>query len=96
MNYAVDLDELDQLIAEITAFAERLDARLNEADQKVQTMHRFWSGAAAQDHAAAHQRWLAGMRQMHEALTKMRADAQIAHLNYSSAVAANTTMWARL
>jgi WXG100 family type VII secretion target len=96
MKYAVDLDELDRVIGDIAAFTQRLEARLEEANARVRTLHTTWSGAAADEHNLAHQRWAASEQQMREGLAVMRGIAATAHSNYTRAVTANSTMWGSL
>jgi WXG100 family type VII secretion target len=92
--YAVDLGELQQKIDEMAAFEKRIEKALEHLDHVVEGLHVTWTGQAADAHRAAHAEWVAGMKQMHTGLREMRDAAQRAHGNYTSAVEANSRMWA--
>jgi WXG100 family type VII secretion target len=93
-KYAVDLGELEGRIDEMAAFERTIEQALHELTRVVDDLHVTWSGQAATAHGVAHQKWVAGMKEMHSGLTEMRAAADRAHGNYASAVEANSRMWA--
>jgi uncharacterized protein YukE len=93
MGYAVDLGELDFLVGQLGAVAERLQERVTAVDERVIDLHVSWSGGAAEAHLAAHERWLDSQRRMHAAVTTLHGIALDAHHNYSGAVTANSAMW---
>ena len=91
--YAVDLAELDDVIARMTHFQELLDRQLTHLDTTVAHLHLTWTGVAATAQKAAHEEWTSGAREMHEGLGEMIAAARLAHELYQAAVAANQAMW---
>jgi WXG100 family type VII secretion target len=91
--YAVDLAELDSVIARMTRFQELLDRQLTHLDDTVTHLHLSWTGVAATAQKAAHDEWTSGARDMHEGLGEMIAAARSAHERYRAAVAANQAMW---
>ncbi|GAA3832740.1 WXG100 family type VII secretion target [Nocardioides panacisoli] len=96
MGYKVDLDLLDQRIAQMERFEAALDRELARLDEAVSKLHDTWSGLAAQAQRDAHERWRQGARDMRTALGGLRAAARMAHGNYHGAIEANRTMWERV
>lgn len=92
-RFVVDLEDLDAVIGDMTGFEGRFSGRLAELDDLVSHLHGTWTGDAAGAHKAAHAQWVAGAREMHEALVEMREAAQRAHANYGAAAHANARMW---
>jgi len=92
-GFGVDLDQLDEVIAEMATCGEALDALLDEVSLRVETLHTTWSGAAALAQEEAQAEWAAGFRQMRDALASMRAAGQVAHRSYGDAAATNLRMW---
>ena len=92
-RFAVDLAELDAVIADLRSFESTLRGRLVELDATVDELHGAWSGAAADAQKDAHARWKEGAEEMHRALVEMREAADRAHANYSAAADANARMW---
>jgi WXG100 family type VII secretion target len=93
-RFAVDLAEVESVVADMQVFEGRFEARLAELDELVARLHGTWTGAAAAAQGSAHARWKAGAEEMHRALVEMREAAQRAHANYSAAAETNTRMWA--
>ena len=93
-TYAVDLDELQQKIDEMAAFEKKMEKALGDLDRVVENLHVTWTGQAAVAHREAHARWAAGMEEMRRGLSEMKDAATRAHGNYTSAVQANSRMWA--
>ncbi|HEX5089814.1 MAG TPA: WXG100 family type VII secretion target [Nocardioides sp.] len=91
--YAVDLAELQDRIDEMAAFEKTIEKALHHLDDVVENLHVTWTGEAAAAHRAAHADWVAGMEEMRRGLAEMRAAADRAHANYSSAAGANSRMW---
>jgi WXG100 family type VII secretion target len=96
VRFDVDLDELDDTIASMTAFLKRLEDRLDHLDTTVADLHLTWVGDAAVAQRAAHEEWTRGARLMHQGLGEMIAAARLAHANYSAAATANQQMWGQL
>jgi WXG100 family type VII secretion target len=95
-KYAVDLGELQHKIDEMAAFEKTIEKALDDLDRVVEGLHIKWTGQAAVAHREAHAEWVAGMKQMHTGLVEMRGAALRAHGNYTSAVEANSRMWASI
>jgi WXG100 family type VII secretion target len=93
-TYAVDLDELQQKIDEMAAFDQKIEKALGDLDRVVENLHVTWTGQAAVAHREAHAEWVEGMEEMRRGLTAMKDAAARAHGNYTSAVQANSRMWA--
>lgn len=93
-GFTVDLDLLAELIDRMSRTAAQLTVAEEDVDARMRRLHATWQGQAAGLHAEAHRRWVAGARQMREALQDLRAVARTADANYTSAVRANARMWA--
>lgn len=96
VRFTVDLAELDDVIATMASFQDHLDRQLAHLDRTVASLHDTWQGAAADAQRSAHDEWVAGAREMREALTQMRDAARLAHGHYTAAVEANQRMWGGL
>jgi WXG100 family type VII secretion target len=94
-SFAIDLELLAALVERMTACGNRLVEVQDDVDARMKRVHATWSGTAAAQHAQAHERWVAGARQMHEALTVLRSIASTAEENYGAAIRANVQMWSR-
>jgi ESAT-6 family protein len=92
--FAVDTELLQDVVDRMAAFETCLEQQLADVEARVSRLHVAWSGDAAAEHLRAHREWLAGARQMREALATLRAIGATAHANYTAAVAANRQMWA--
>lgn len=93
-KYAVDLDQLQQRIDEMASYEHKIEQALQQLDRVVEGLHITWTGQAADAHREAHAQWVAGMKEMHAGLVEMRNATSRAHDNYTSAVDANSRMWA--
>jgi WXG100 family type VII secretion target len=92
-RFRVDLDQLAEIVDQIVRFDKHLEEALEQADAKVDRLHTTWSGAAAAEHKAAHEKWKHGAERMRAGLATMRQNADIAHGNYTGAATTNTAMW---
>ncbi|MGH3495185.1 MAG: WXG100 family type VII secretion target [Sciscionella sp.] len=92
--FAVQLESLVEVVDRMAIFERQVEERLGELESRMSRLHGTWSGAAAEEHRAAHRRWLDGAREMREAMATLRRIGSTAHGNYSSAIAANRRMWA--
>lgn len=90
---AVDLELLEDLIGRMAGFGQRFAALGDDVDVRMRRVHAVWTGAAAAEQAAAHQRWSTGAREMREALVVLHSVAVTARENYTAAVQANLQMW---
>ena len=94
-KFTVDLDRLDDIVAEISRFDQRLESALADADARVNRLHGTWTGAAAEAHRKAHEEWQRGAAEMRAALAVMRQCATTAQDNYRAAATTNARMWAQ-
>lgn len=92
---AVDLEELDRLVARMAGFEQQLDELETAVGRRAEQLHAGWRGSAAAAQLSVQQRWSAGAAEMRAALADLRAIAAAAHANYESAVRANLGMWCR-
>jgi len=93
-TYSVDLGDLQQKVEEMAAFEQKIERALDHLDRVVEGLHVTWTGQAAVAHREAHDKWVAGMKEMRAGLVDIREAAHRAHGNYTSAVEANSRMWA--
>ncbi|MDR7171777.1 WXG100 family type VII secretion target [Nocardia kruczakiae] len=92
-RFKVDLDLLDEAVSAMGTFGTDVDTWLEDVDRHIAELHLSWDSQAAAAQRAAHDDWAAGVREMRENLDDLRAIAQKAHGNYSTAVDTNTRMW---
>lgn len=92
-GFAVDLDELLDVVDELARCGARLDGLLDQVEARVAALQQTWSGLAADAQAAAQAEWERGFRDMRAALAVMRGAADTAHGNYERAATANVWMW---
>ncbi|MQY24396.1 hypothetical protein NRB20_75310 [Nocardia sp. RB20] len=55
-----------------------------------------WTGTTADAHRVAHDRWVSGAKEAHEALDSLHKAVAEAHRNYSDTVDVNVGMWPKL
>ncbi|MHA3702916.1 WXG100 family type VII secretion target [Jatrophihabitans sp. YIM 134969] len=91
--FVVDTDRLEAVVAKLTALAAQADEVIGEVDARVRALGGAWSGDASEAQQAAHAEWVAGAREMHQALVALHTLTDTAHANYTAAVAANRAMW---
>jgi WXG100 family type VII secretion target len=89
----VDVSLLDQLVAEMAAYDDRLGTRCAGLLDRLHCLHADWRGAAAADQAAAQQQLMSAMKQMTSTLLRLRAAAETAAANYAASAAANGQIW---
>ena len=94
--FAVDLEELARVVAEMATCQARLHDVAEETSRQVHALHGSWQGEAAVAHEVAQRVWDAGFRDMREALAAMRTAADVAHHHYESAALTNLEMWGRV
>ena len=88
-----DLDGLLALTERLVGLQRRIETLASELDGQVCALHDQWSGAAAAAHLQAHRQWREGAERMRAAADELRGFVRCAHVNYSTAVAANARMW---
>ncbi|MCY7402241.1 MAG: WXG100 family type VII secretion target [Nocardioides sp.] len=74
----------------------RLRHRPGRARRQVAKLHDSWEGLAATAQREAQREWEQGLSSMRQALAELRAAADQASRNYTSAADANRSMWAEL
>lgn len=89
----VDREELVDAVDRMRRFEQQIQTALDEAASAVNRLHASWTGEAADGHRCVHTRWRRRTEEVHGTLSTMRRIATGAHENYSSAVAANVSMW---
>ena len=92
MRYRVELDELLAFVEKLEAFGTKAEAIASRVDGQVADLHGTWSGSAADAHRSGHDGWMAGATQMRDTAAELKAAANIAHRNYTDAVATNIAM----
>lgn len=95
-GFGVDLDVLDETVAEMERCGGALDVLLDEVSRRVAALHLTWAGAAALAQDGAQAEWEVGFRQMRDALASMRSAGRVAHGNYGDAAATNLRMWEQI
>lgn len=91
--YRVDPAALLAVVDRMAEFESQLEAHLKEAAQSVTRLGSSWYGDAGEAERAAQQRWNDGAAEMRDALARLRAIAEGAHENYSTAAQTNMRMW---
>lgn len=89
--YTVDLEALDDLIAQMGQFTKATDSNVDLIDAYVAKMP--WDGETARAHRQWQAQWRSGVDDLQEGLRKIRESATTAHQNYTSAINANLKMW---
>jgi WXG100 family type VII secretion target len=95
-SFLADLDELDSVVTSLTACHRRLAALGDDMAQAQRNGQASWDGTAAEAQSAAWADWQRGSVAMREALDRMRAAAEHARQQYSSAADLNVAMWRQL
>lgn len=85
--------QLADIVEQITRFDQYLDSALSDVDTEVNRLHANWTGQAAEEHQAAHEKWKRGTDEMRTALATLRRIASTAGENYTGAATANAKMW---
>lgn len=96
MRFQVDLAELDDVIAGMESFEQRLRQQLDALEAVVEKLHGTWTGGAAAAHREAHAKLAAGAQDVHRSVVEMRQAARHAHQGYSAAAQANVSMWSQV
>jgi WXG100 family type VII secretion target len=92
-DFRVDVEELDGVVAELTAAQAALRELADDVSVEVAALRADWIGLASDSHDVAHVVWSAEFASMHDALVAMRAAARHAHTVYSGAAHANRSLW---
>jgi WXG100 family type VII secretion target len=92
-RFRVRTAQLADIVEQISRFDQHLESALADVDAEVNRLHANWTGTAADEHRAAHEKWKRGTDEMRAALATMRRIAQTACENYTDAATANASMW---
>ncbi|MEU2038968.1 WXG100 family type VII secretion target [Nocardia niwae] len=91
-SFGVDLNHLDVVTARIAGLVGFTEDTFTGVEQRVNALHRNWTGAAADAHAEAHRDWVEGAADVRDGIAAMRAAAAAAHAAYSAAITTNLRM----
>lgn len=91
--YRVDRAAVLDLLERLRRAEAQFDGCLDGAEAAVRRLHGEWSGLAADEQLAAHQRWTAGAREMHEALRALALTVSATQDRYAAVQSANLAMW---
>lgn len=92
-GFAVEPDEVEAVVAGLTATQRRLEALADDLDRQIRALHQGWEGGAAAAHETAHRHWRAGLEELRGALHALSAAGTRAVESYRAASADNVTMW---
>jgi WXG100 family type VII secretion target len=95
-DFAIELDELDDIVGDLEACEHDLALLVADLDRQLAVLHGTWHGLAATAQREAHEEWSRGMTAMHAALAELRAAARLAHHHYGDAATTNVEMWRRV
>lgn len=92
-DYAVDLAELEGVIADLEKCERALEALTTDVEHQMKALQSTWEGLSAQAQAEAQAEWEEGLADMRAALADMRAGARVASDNYQLMISTNTGIW---
>jgi WXG100 family type VII secretion target len=92
-DYAIDLEELEGVIADLEKCERALETLTNDIEHQMRALQSTWEGLSAQAQAEAQEEWEQGLADMRAALADMRQAARIAGDNYQLAFSTNTGIW---
>ena len=92
-RYTVDPDALLRFADRLARFNARAEEITAAVDRGVAELQATWLGQAATAHLEYHDKWLAAAQEMRDGLDKLRANARVAHHNYTGVAQHNTAMW---
>lgn len=92
-KFVVDTAALMSAVEQMSAFENRLEESLVQAQAMVDSLGPAWHGQASEAQRAAQAEWHEGAAEMRRALSRLRSIADVAHMNYSGAAAMNSRMW---
>lgn len=95
-DYAIDLEELEGVIADLEKCERALEALTNDIEHQMKALHSTWEGLSAQAQAEAQAEWEEGLAEMRASLADMRQAARVASDNYHLMITTNTGLWRRL
>ena len=92
-DYAVDLAELEGVIADLEKCERALEALTTDVERQLKALQSSWEGLTAQAQAEAQAEWEEGLADMRASLADMRAAARVASDNYRLMISTNTGIW---
>ncbi|EFV13995.1 WXG100 family type VII secretion target [Segniliparus rugosus] len=92
-HYRIDLDRLSAMIEDCEAFDKKVEEWVGQIDAAIARLHASWSGQAAEQQRAYHDRWAKGLAQMREGLQELRGQAKGNHQAYTGVIAHQKGMW---
>jgi len=92
-RYTVDLDELLQFADRLERFAKRAEEIESAIDRQIAELHTTWVGVGADAQRHYHEVWLRAAREMRTAVGELRANAVVAHGNYTDVGEVNSSIW---
>jgi WXG100 family type VII secretion target len=92
-DYAVDLEELKAVIADLEKCERALEGLTSDIERQMKVLQSTWEGLSAQAQAEAQEEWNQGLLEMRAALADMRQAARVASNNYDLAIKTNTSIW---
>lgn len=93
-EFAVDLEELDDVVTRLKALAGFLTETFDEIDREVKALRGggSWDSAAAQAYSVAHSEWLGEATEFGQGVADAGDAARQAHANYTAAMNVNEKM----
>lgn len=95
-DYAIDLEELEGVIADLEKCERALESLTNDIEHQMKALQSTWEGLSAQAQAEAQAEWEEGLAEMRASLADMRQAARVASDNYHLMITTNTGLWRRL
>lgn len=89
----LDFEGMNDAIGQIGRAAGQFDQYLTEHDRKLESLRESWTGAGAESHFAAHDRWRRTAQDMAELLHGMQATMRTVSENYVRTEGGVGKMW---
>lgn len=94
--FAVEVEEVESVVCELTAVQRRLEVLAVDLDRQMAALHEGWAGLAASAHGDAHRRWTESLQDLRAALGSLAAAGTHAAGCYRAASEDNLAMWRQL
>ncbi|MEU4414830.1 WXG100 family type VII secretion target [Nocardia salmonicida] len=94
-SYRVDLDDLDDISAQLKGFVQFLTESIANIQQSTSVLQSQWTGDSASAANDAFTKWVTGAQDVADGIETMRTAALSAKDRYNSAVATNLQMLGR-
>ncbi|WP_041406821.1 WXG100 family type VII secretion target [Segniliparus rotundus] len=92
-EYRVELDQLLAHVERCEEFDKKVEDWLDQIDAAIARLHTSWSGEAAAAQREQHDRWVAGAREMRDALARLKDQAAADHGRYAGLIGHQRGMW---